>query len=430
MFKDQLEFLIAFPLLVFVYLPRPPLDKAQFLTYPSIAILLLIINFLLSTKLFKKNHIKKNKLKLVIYLLLALSSSSVLISFLINTNEIRATAIVEIGKPLLFAIVFTYGYNIATIDYSKLKRSLLLACYYILVGQCIITAVQIYNPSLIHNLYSIDKLYAASSLRINGSLANPNLFAWVISFISISGSLLAIKKRGKYLLLGVGSILVFLSSSRTMIILYPVILLIAELTQIKPKNISLNKLFTKMIVITLVIGILLFFILTILPEYSPYFKALIDGIKEGNVTSINSLDKRTFLWNYLYNKYFYNQDLIYVLFGVGSRAETRVVDNDYLYVFYRLGLTGFLIHLWLIGYSFLIFIRTSKYNLVGTLGIIYLIASFMFGMMSDHLGGWFAPLFWFLLLGFSGAILAEKRNNAKGNQDYNYQVKRNQLIHH
>ena len=418
MLRNQIFILAGLPILIFVYIPKPAIEKVQFLTYPFLAFVLSGIIFLLLNS--KKNKIKlssiiENKRIVFIISLLALNIFSLIISFIFNVNEIRQTSIVEIAKPVLFFIILLYGNIFACVDLCKCQQGLLLANYLIIFGQGIFVIIQSISPELISVFYSTDKLSALGGLRVTGTLANPNTFVWVVSFATISIYMLERNKYKKYLFLLFGSFLIFLSASRTGIILYPVLLLItnaleALLYQKKKKSISESqKIFLKFIVLLVLLAILLKVIIDVIPQHSPYFALLIESVQQQeDVAEISSLEKRLNWWENIYRLYFKDLDVLPWIFGIGSRSITRVVDNDYLYVFYRTGIFGLLIHFLTIFYALKVFIKTSKSNIIGLLGIVYILYSLMFGMMFDHLGGWNSPIFLFLLLGVSSRTLQNK----------------------
>ncbi|WP_254565186.1 hypothetical protein [Oscillatoria sp. HE19RPO] len=380
--------------LLLVYLPKTPISGSQFIIYPLLALLFSSIIFWISIK--KKLFIVfKVKFLIVLFLLYDLI---LVISFLINTNELRSTAPLELFRPLLLVIFLLYGYSIARLgNKNSLEEGLLIAAYTIILGQFILGVFQALGLNYFSVLYSAEKSREFGLIfRVTGSLGNPNNMAWVVSNSAMIVSFLGHKNKKLYwLFLMIAFIVVVMSSSRTIILLFPLMIISSIFLASKSNYKNLRAL----IIIGLFISISIFLIFVLGSQYFPYLSQLKLVVKSGNLMSINSFSLRVIHWENVYQE-FSSAGLLREFFGLGSRQIVRTVDNDFLYILYRVGWVGLSIHLFISLYSFIIF-QKSKVKNIAAIGRHYLFFALVFGLVAETLASWYQPLLLFFILGLN-----------------------------
>jgi hypothetical protein len=86
------------------------------------------------------------------------------------------------------------------------------------------------------------------------------------------------------------------------------------------------------------------------------------------------------------------------LLGLGSRESTAIMDSDFLYVFFRLGVVGAIVHFGIIAATLVHFLR-ARFSPVAVFGAQYVIFALVFGLVSETTASWHLPLIMFALLG-------------------------------
>lgn len=381
--------------LLLVYIPKPPIAGSQFIIYPALALLFSSIIFVIS---IQKKLFIVYKVRLIAFLFL-LYDLILIISFLINANELRSTAPLELFRPLLLVIFLLYGYYIGHLgNQSSLEKGLLRAAYIIILGQFILAIFQALGLNYFNILYSAEKSREFGLIfRVTGSLGNPNNMAWVVSNSAMIVSFLGYKNQKLYwLILMIASILVVMSSSRTMILLFPIMIISSIFLSSSKTNYTNLRL---LIIIGLFISTSIFLIFVLGSQYFPYLSQLKLVLESGNLMSINSFSLRVIHWENVYQE-FSSSGLLREFFGLGSREIVKAVDNDFLYVLYRVGWVGLFIHLFISLYSFLIF-QKSKFKNIAAIGRHYLLFALVFGLVAETLASWYQPLLLFFILGLN-----------------------------
>lgn len=401
--SNSVFFLTALVPILLVYAPRPPIPGAHFIIYPILTVTFLAIIGYISRQ--RKIFISFSA-QLLTFLLL-FYNVILAISFLLNSDELRTTAIIELFRPLLLIIVLLCGHHLGYVGKDEtLKKGLLMAAYIIILGQLIISIFQAMGIDYFNLIYSQEKTRELGTLfRVTGSLANPNLFAWVVaSSAIIIGGLENTKKIYYWPSLTISMILVVISGSRTLLLIFPFII-IATLSFknsnliLKKSNYETPKKFLSIIVVSLIISAIFFYVIFEASQYFPYIGTLKNLFESGNFMLINSFAKRIEHWQQVYAE-FSSASLLYSLFGLGSRSIVRVVDNDFLYVLYRCGWIGIATHLFISFYIFLMF-KKSKIKNIAFIGSTYLFFAFILGMLFETLAGWYLPLLLYFILGIT-----------------------------
>lgn len=383
--------LVALPLLLFTFMPRPPIPAAHLLVYPSATLILSVFVVLL----LRGDQTLDRRVGLVLFLLLLVNAVAA-VSFSLNALAIRSTALLELLRPVVFAVFLVYAYLVArTYDGGSLRRGLLFAAIVILLGQTVIVATQLLGLGIFDSLYSAEKTRPFGSLvRATGSMANPNVFGWVVAQASVIAFLCA--SRSRWLWLGLGALLILLSGSRTLLLLFP--FMVALTLVWRDETAGWTRLAVGATLAALAMVLTVWFVLRA-SAYLPYLGQLRELLVVGSLESVPSIAKRLEHWQTTFGE-FSRGGWQAMLFGLGSRQSLRVLDNDYLYVLFRLGTLGLLLHLALIVYLARLF-RSAPRDPATVVGRQYLVSSLVLGFVFETLGGWFFPLLLYFFLGLS-----------------------------
>lgn len=388
--------LAALPLLLYVYLPRPPVPGSQFLAYPILAGILGAAALLL----LRERPIVSSGL-IGWFLLLLLYGVTTGVSFFFNASELRGSAPIELFKPVLFGIFLLYGYLVAERGSERaVERGLLVAATLVLLGQTVVASTQLVGVPVFGILYNEDKSRAIGGLlRATGTLSNPNAFAWMVTQASVIVSLLA-RGRTRGWLLALGTLLVLVSGSRTLLVLFPFMLVAAQVMR-NPTSLG-----TYVRYAGVAAGLLLLFagVIYFLGDYFPYLAQIQLVVSSGSLASVSSFAIRLRMWESGIDE-FVRAGWSAWLIGVGSRPSTAVLDSDYLYVFIRLGALGMLTHLAVIGAAAVRFLR-SRHRPVAVIGGEYLLFGLIFGIVAESLASWHLPLVLFALVGLTMGLEA------------------------
>jgi hypothetical protein len=398
---DAGAMLVALAPLLYVYMPRPPISGAHLLVFPvSAAILAALILLRLSGRAALGERV------VVMLLLLLFLDVETGASFVVNAPELRGRAILELLRPAVIGVFLLYGYCAAGwAGENGVRRGLLLAAYLILAGQLVIAGTQAVGVPAFDLLYSADKSRPFGTLmRVTGSLGNPNAFAWAVA--QATAIVFACAQRRKAFWCVVAGMLILVSGSRTLLLFFPAILAIIHVWS----KATGWKSYARGVLMGLVALGLLLTIAISFAEYFPYLAELRNIFIYGSLGSVHSFAGRLLNWSTIWEVFTRAGDGAW-LFGLGSRDVTQVVDNDFLFVFFRLGILGVLAHVILLVYLAVVF-RRHWPAATALVGMEYLIFSVAAGLSSDTLGGWNFPL---LLFFFAGLTLGlAKRAGALG----------------
>lgn len=381
--------LAGLPILLYTYIPRPPISGSQFLVYPIMGgVLFLVLAALLRERPFVSRQMVAWVLVLVLY------GFVTGISFLLNSAELRGSAPAELFKPTLYAIFLIYGYAVArSVPPEAIVRGLAWAAVVILAGQAFLAVTQAAGASVFHPLYDSSKSHPFGRLmRVTGSLANPNSFAWMVAHAAVIISLMH-PRRTRALWLTIATLLVLLSGSRTLLLLFPFMIVAAQILR-DPTNYRVYARY-----LTFGAGVLALFgaIILYLATYFPYLAQLASIASSGSLTSVNSFALRLEIWARAYQE-FSDGGAIALVFGLGARQSMAIMDNDFLYVLFRLGVVGAVVHFGLVLTVLVAFLRARR-DPVAVLGAVYVLFALAFGMLVETTASWHIPLIMFVLLG-------------------------------
>lgn len=381
--------LVGLPAVIYTYTPRPPIAGAQFLAYPVMAgVLLAVLGVLIRAQPVASRQILGWLLALVFY------SVVTGISFLVNASELRGSAPVELFKPGIYAVFLAYGYAVGRLaSPAAITRGLVWSALLILAGQALLGVTQVLGAPVFHLLYNAEKSYPFGRLmRVTGSLANPNAFAWMVAQAAVLVSLLH-RSRTRFLWIGLATLLVLVSGSRTLLLLFPFMIVTAQILR-DPTNLR-----TYLRYGAIGAGILALFIAVIvyLASYFPYLAQLGTIASSGSLSSVNSFALRLDIWSRGYEE-FAAGGTTALIFGLGARPSMAILDNDFLYVLFRLGIVGALVHFGLIAAALFVFLRARAHP-VGVFGAQYVLFALIFGILSETTASWHLPLILFAVLG-------------------------------
>lgn len=381
--------LAGLPLLLYVYMPRPPVAGSHFLVYPVAAGILA----LLTAALWKERPVISRELAGWLLLLL-LYSVALGVSFLANASELRGSAPVELLRPVVYGIFLAYGYTVArNVGTEAVVRGLAWAAVIVLLGQTLLAFTQIAGLPVFGLIYDDRKSHPFGALmRVTGSLQNPNAFGWMVAQAGVLLSLL-LRSRMRGVWVVITTLLVLFSGSRTLLLLFPFMIVTAQVLR-DPTNVRTYLRYAGFaaVVLALFVSVILF-----LAEYFPYLAQLQSVAASGSLASVNSFARRLEIWATGYEE-FQGGGLSALLIGLGARPSMAIMDNDSLYVLFRLGLLGSLVHFGIIAAVFGEFLR-HRSTAVSAFGAQSVIFALVFGFVSESTASWQIPLLIFATLG-------------------------------
>jgi len=377
--------LVMLPLLVIVFIPRPPIGGAQFLIVPTIAFFCAIV-------IFSPFNIKSSDTNIrFVYPFLFLILLQVLLMTLsqyINYSEIRTTGIVAIFRPLLPVLLLFTGIIYAMqLSKKSIYKGLYFSAVIIILGQFVISFTQAIDLPLFTSLYGAEKSRAIGRIfRVTGSLENPNFFGFIIIQASLIILLLGSGKK-KFIWLTIATLLILASGSRSQLLIFPVALLLGTVLS-KPK--IDGKLLLKSGVVMLSGFILLFIVIFALSDTLRYM-AQIFILFQGDLSQISSIAVRFSMWESKWATFLNDPSLYKWFIGLGSRPEFRVADNDYFYMFWHYGAAGLIIHISIYVSLFYLVLKSWDIKLK-SLALTSLVLLLIVGAQSETMGGWGYPL--------------------------------------
>lgn len=392
-------------IVITLYLLFPsPFENFQFITYPAVSIIILIL--LLSN--YKNLKVYLNKELLVsIFGLLSLSFF-IGLSILINREDYTFSSLVHMFKPIFFIAILLFSYIFSyDCEKKRLANYFVVFATFILMMQLFISITQLLNIDLFTNIYNSSKAQGiGTKIRVVGSLSNPNILAWVTTQLMVMILLFSRNKLFIIFMFIVSFSIIILTSSRSFLILMPIIMILVLVIKRK-KNISFYLIF---IPITVLGSYLIFkFIKWFIYSYQdvfPYIYQLTSVFETGELKSVNSFNMRLVIWQ---NSMERIGDSF--LFGLGP-GVIRSLDNDFLYALVNYGLLYLIIQtvLYLV---FCIFFYNNQNENFKIMGIINVIFALIVGLQADTISGWFYPVLTMFILGVS---LSSMNNNYKNKQ--------------
>lgn len=394
--KSKRLLIMIFPLL-FALIPRPAIAGSQFLFYPTITF---ILGFLLLT-IINRYGLYQKPLFFVMYLIALYTLMCISVMFSDSSN-IVVIAINSL-KYLMFIIIFLYAYYITRIfELDFIKESLLKAAYIIIGFQVIFSTIQLLDLRVFTYIYSMEKTQPLGGLvRVAGTMGNPNLFAWLVLQMAVIILLFEKRKFKKSLFIAICSILILFAGSRTALLLLP--LLFAAVFAIRQRK-NFSFFFFKIPFLSVVLFLTFKIGVKLLEKYStqfPYLSQLLSIVETKNLSSVNSFDARTVMWNNARILYENSNNPLKLIFGIGPNT-VEVLDNDYLLSYYNNGIMFTILN---IALAFLLLLSAMllKERVVRTLMMQYILFTFLVSFQADTLTGWLYPQF---MLFYGGMVIA------------------------
>lgn len=380
--------------LFFIFMPRPNIEGIQFLTYPSIVVVITLLTLNLT------KDIKVNKDLFLLLSFMFVLTLEMLFSMFIFSN----LTIDNLGKQILFSSVLYFGYLITNdMGIDKIKNSLKKVAYIVIFLQSIVGLTQLFGIDVFASLYSMEKTRALGGIvRIAGTMGNPNIFAWILIQMSVILWLFERKIFKKLFWTAIAIIFVFFSGSRSMLLIFPFVLLFIEI-------VTKRKTFVFYLLKVPMYGMLLVgtyrFAIWFLTDFGanfPYIRQLLLVFESGDLSSINSFNYRLYMWDRSLSQLTTNLHWVF-----GSGGAIGHADNDYVFAISNFGITYFVIQLlmYLVIVYFFIKLKDRKFK---TLGLQYIVFSLIISYQADTLSGWNYPIFIMFYTGIAVSILANK----------------------
>lgn len=399
--KNHPFLIMIFPL-VFVLMPSPSNSTLQSLVFPAIAAILLFVGL----KWYLNAKLTVSTLQVLIVLFLYAVAISLSITFSINKS---LSDLFQIAKPFYFAVIFLFGIFAARLNDEKgIIKGLLTASYIILLVQLITGIAQLMDLSIFDIIYSGEKSRPFGRLmRLVGTTGNPNTFGWIVIQSAVIIALFEVKKFRKWLWLGIAIVLLVFSGSRSMLLMFPVILIGTVLLETR-KNLKFY--FMKFPVLIAILLFCFYVLVQFLEKYQdvfPYLGQLLSILNSGSLESVNSFSMRTTAWEGTMQDFTNQESLFTYLFGLGAGTYGDI-DNAYLYALTNTGLFGLIITLGIFVYLLFIFKKVKNIK-IKVLGYQYIIFSLILGLQADTISGWTYPTFALFYTGIAIVIIEKQR---------------------
>ncbi len=386
--------LIMFIPVFFILMPRPNISGIQFLTYPAIVFLVAIVVMVMT------KDIVITRSMFLLFTFIFFTIFEMVLSMMINTH----IDIGSLARPILIASVLYFG-NFITKNYKDkkiIKNSLLKAAYLIIFVQFIVGMTQLFGIDLFSFLYSTEKTRAWGGIvRIAGTMMNPNMFSWILIQMMVIIWLFEKKSFKKLSSLMIVLGLVFLSGSRSLLLIFPFVLIFVEIFS---KRKTASFFFVKVPlyggVLFLAYRVLVWFLSTPFGANFRYMRELLSIFESRDLNSIGSFAHRESMWQRALTDI--NSPLSWI-FGTGGAIEKA--DNDYVYAISNFGIAFLVIQLsmyLLIAYLFYK-IKDRKFR---ALGLQYIVFSLGLGYQVETLSGWNYPILIMFYTGIAISVLA------------------------
>lgn len=389
------KLVMLFPLLLY-FMPRPPIEGIQVFTYSLLGFLLILICLIYINKITFNKAIFNIAVFLYFYALIVCTS------LIFGYETLSIDGIYHLFKPILFMIILVFGYIVGKINnLETIKSGLLKSAYVIISIQFVIGLCQLFNFRIFSFIYSYEKVKSIGEMvRITGTFANPNTFAWFILQLLIVIYLLEKRNIRKITWIFLGLLLLLLSGSRSFFLLLPLVIIVIHFLSTK-KNIYFWIFKIPMYVLFIILSVIgIYRFLERFGEIFPYLGQLIKFFESGNLREINSFDTRISMWKNGIDKL---DSGINWIFGLGP-ASVKVIDNDYLYALTNYGVLGLFIILLMIIIIFVYFSRISS-DFLRVIGQQYIILTLIIGLQFETFSGWNYPL---LLMFYTGLAIGWK----------------------
>lgn len=312
-------------------------------------------------------------------------------------------------KPIYFIVILIFGIFVGEKrTYTEIINGLLKSAYIILFVQLVIGGLQLLDIHTFDFIYSAEKAWPLGKLmRIVGTMGNPNTFGWFVIQMAVVIFLYEsnIRKRNFYLI--ITTVFIFVSGSRSMLLIYPFSLLLSKMLTNKKKVVY--RIMYIPIYITIIVIVYLFLV-WFLENYGymfPYLEQLLPVLTGDSLDSVSSFLAREQIWENRHSIFQEYGNYTSLLFGLGVNTFD-FVDNGFLYALYNTGIFGLLINILLFIVPLIIFIKVDAKKF-RAIGIQYVLFSLVLNIQSDVISGWIYPS---LLMYYTGiaAVWIKKGN--------------------
>jgi hypothetical protein len=385
---DFTRWIVGLPLLITVFVPRSPAIANPFFVYGVIGG---VVGFAFMALTVHRAGLDRNIF--IFWGWLGLIALVTTCSQLLNTTELYVSGVSRIFRPFLYMVVIAYGYKVGIREETKdIYAALLWTASFILLGQVVVGFTQFIGMDVFRLIYTSEKASPFYEvLRITGTMGNPNTLGWVMVQVVAMITLLK-RDMYPYMLVALCSIIVVFSGSRTATLILPFVLILTHAFR-QGAQIRIGQLLmVGVVVLSGAVGLFL-----AISEYLPYIGQIRQIFLTGSLTAVESLQARFIHWEKVAEHFFQSEWSVW-LFGLSDRAETQTLDNDYLYVLFRTGLAGLIIHL-----SFILYILRLCYHWrksrVAQMCIVYVLSALLTGLVAETLAGWLIPIWLMYLFG-------------------------------
>jgi len=379
-----MKYIKIFNIFVIILFLQLPIKILQFNIGDYVIVYKDVITFLLlflSLLKFKQKILHFNKKRLYLFILILISLVSVLFIYLLKMNDIFNIFWHFRNDFLLPIVIVLYLSTLETNKLSDIFIQFIFIIKVFMIINIILTMMQIYFGNEFYSIFHIplgDKFIKNASvlnlIRPIGIFRSPDMlgfFAYFSFFI-----FLLIKENVIWKILSL--FLLLFSTSKTSILMLLTLIIIIPV--IKFKTIRLFMFFLPIVFI---------FYFQFLNDMLLHFFSLLIDDKDLNVYLIASLlDRINNIWDSSYNNFFYNNDIINMLFGASLSDNSITKDNLFYFVLLNYGTIFFTIFF----ITMLYLSIKNKYNALLIIPIFYA------GIFLDIIENLIFQVFFFLVL--------------------------------
>jgi hypothetical protein len=323
------------------------------------------------------------------------ASAQILTSVMVNLGPYQdlAHAVLMSCRPIYFALLYLAGYmciskSALTTDSVEVRRLLTFAASFFIVAQLLVASMQAFGIAGVFDaIYAQDKTRDATSLmRATGTIGNPNALA----FYALQCFLLVLLlgefgRLWKGFVLTCGALLIALTGSRSVLLVFLLCLALFVFLQRR----SLGGWIAYGVIAVMAFAAT-YLVVSMYAEYFRYLaqlQILLDST-DAPLRKISSMAARFRHWDAslaLFNDY---PGVKKYFFGLGDRFEYSVLDNDYLYVSLRHGLTGIVLFFGMYLVIASGYLSRSIESSTRFFGLLVLFATGILSFAADLFSGW------------------------------------------
>jgi len=368
--------------------------------------------FLICTMIFIIFARNTKMIKITDLSLLSLYAISILFSFLFNTSTLIFRDILELLRPFF---IFSIMFILINIDFKEKSNYYFKFLIIFSVIQIIIEVGQLleidFFLNTLNNIYRTTKV-EIKSIRATGMLGNPNMLAFYLTN-GIIASIFYFKKIKYKIILSILFLVgVFLTGSLLFVAISQFALFLAMFLN---KSKSGKYIFLKILLIIFITFFVFIILIAPLSNFYPRFERFNVLFSKddfiNSVLEIKNFNLRINHWSKTYN-IFKEGGIKAILVGLspGKAIGLSVLDNDFMFIFFRYGLFGFIIFFLIIFRIIIQFMRNYQ-NLIAKLGMINIIIFFISAFFYETFSTWrLMPLYLIpfgLLLNYNRKVQGE-----------------------